>query len=497
MKTKSKFFLLGTSAFLGLSVVACTQPENINTHSWSNNYSFDETNHWRNCMDCEAINFKSMHTFKDDKCIVCGYEKTNGGSGDDSGHTVPPTKDERWNLDFTKYGVEFRDALADLMYAKVTKTTTKDACLKIGKDAAQNGEGKFTPFYHGSDYAVSYSISSNREHTWPDSRGGGSKRGGDNVEKDPFMLRPTITSDNSNRENYFYGLNGKSNSEWDPATFGFEAGRGESARVIFYTATKYGKTNGLKLTNNPKDATSEKSMGTLKYLVEWNKTYPVTDMEIQINEYLSKQGYGRNPFVDHPEYVDYIWDKDGYVTSSPSGDSTSGGTSTGGGSTTGGGITTPTSYNLESSLANLDKNNFCIVNYNEKYTAMTSTNYVGKGDVIYTWYFNGADATVSNDLSTMKSSGATKFSFNLQTDGTYTIQAPDNKYLYSYVDGSHYSIGIAAENAVTNNGTIYWNISSLGKGFIFKGKDIDTYLQYNKSWCGKNTAPSNPLYLYK
>ena len=56
-------------------------------------------------------------------------------------------------------------------------------------------------------------------------------------------------------------------------------------------------------------------MGTLKTLLEWNKNYAPTNIEIQVNNYLSKNGYGRNPFVDHPEYANRIWNKSGIVTS--------------------------------------------------------------------------------------------------------------------------------------------------------------------------------------
>ena len=52
-------------------------------------------------------------------------------------------------------------------------------------------------------------------------------------------------------------------------------------------------------------------MGTLKELLEWNAKYPVTAMEKQINNYLASKGYGRNPFVDHPEYANQIWNANG------------------------------------------------------------------------------------------------------------------------------------------------------------------------------------------
>ena len=60
---------------------------------------------------------------------------------------------------------------------------------------------------------------------------------------------------------------------------------------------------GLSLSNNPNDSTNLKTMGTLSTLLAWNTTYAPTPIEIQINNYLSSNGYGRNPFVDHPEYA--------------------------------------------------------------------------------------------------------------------------------------------------------------------------------------------------
>lgn len=124
------------------------------------------------------------------------------------------------------------------------------------------------------------------------------------------MVRPSLTSENSSRGNNFYGTGSR---EWDPASCGYEGARGEAARIILYTATAY--MGQLELSNNPNDSTSNHTMGTLKSLLEWNATYPVSDMEKQINNYLCKSGYGRNPFVDHPEYANYIWDNAGIRTS--------------------------------------------------------------------------------------------------------------------------------------------------------------------------------------
>jgi len=215
--------------------------------------------------------------------------------------------DNKWKLDFSKYGESFRSDLAKIMKGYKTSTATYSECLSIGARAAaypNKNSSTFVPFYHSTSTTTSIN-SCNREHTWPESRGGGS------IETDPFMVRPTITKDNSSRGNNFYG-NEKSN-EWDPASCGFEAARGESARVILYCAALY-KDKGLSLSNNPGDSKTLKTMGTLKTLLKWNSQYPVTYIEKQVNEYLYAQGFGRNPFVDHPEYASFIWDNSGVRT---------------------------------------------------------------------------------------------------------------------------------------------------------------------------------------
>ena len=432
-------------------------------------------------------------------CSTCGRTKTevvpkgtNGGGG--GGPTLPqPEYDSRWNLNFTEYGYTFRDTLANLIKNKVTNTTTYnskgkgDDCFSIGKAAAANGSGKYTPFYHGSDYAVSLSAGANREHTWPNSRGGGEKAGGSNVEDDPFMVRPTITADNSDRDNFFYGLAGKSGKEWDPASCGFEAARGESARVIFYVATKFGKSNDLTLSNNPGDATSKKTMGTLKYLIQWNKQYPVTAMEKQINNYLDEHGFGRNPFVDHPEYADYIWNANGVVTSAPTSITIGGG----------GATYQEGSYTLKDALQDIDNAYIVSTADGTNYRAATATI---KSDKL-PWYLNVVNATVSSDKATCKITGdaGEEFKFSKQSDGSYTIQSSENKYIYNYIDGEHHSIGLCDTTSAPKSGTVYWDITKSDKGFIIKSKTFEVYLTISdqESLCGSSKAPTNPIYLYK
>ena len=442
-----------------------------------------------------------IYLFEKGKVLV----ETGGGGGGQGGGGGTIAEDSRWNLNFNEYGYTFRDTLATLMRAKVKTTTTYSACLSIGQSAAAK-DGGYVPFYHNDVHGKDESA--NREHTWPNSRGGGKNAGGDEIEKDPYMVRPTLTKDNSDRGNSFYGLGG---NEWDPASCGFEGARGESARVIFYVATKFGKTHGLTLSNNPGDSSSKKTMGTLKTLIQWNRDYPVTDMEKQINDKLEKAGFGRNPFVDHPEYAEFIWTTSGVQTSVPSnidiGGSSNGGGNNGGnnGGGNGGGTTQQNKFNIVTSLSDL--NNAYIVTSQDQtsYYAMT-TEAVGDDKP---FYFNGAYSTLSSDKKecTIVGEKAEGFKFEKQSDGSYTIQAKDGSYLLGYIeskDGKTYN-SIRFTDSKTNvkplstitSGTVGWDITAKSDGFLVKAHGIDVYLEYYSGrFCGYKSAPTPPVYFY-
>ena len=165
-----------------------------------------------------------------------------------------------------------------------------------------------------SFYSGISTTSWNREHVWPNSRGGGSKgsASGEHPDQDIFMPRPTISSENSDRGNSCY-VEGMAHSQngWDPVTaFGdnigvYESIRGESARIVFYCMTL---NPNLVLVDNADTSNSTKTkMGKLSDLLKWNIENPVNEREINRNsggQYL--QG-NRNAFVDHPEYACKIW----------------------------------------------------------------------------------------------------------------------------------------------------------------------------------------------
>lgn len=155
-------------------------------------------------------------------------------------------------------------------------------------------DGKLYAFYRGT---LASSGSMNREHVWPNSRGG------NYVERDPHMVRPTLTSDNSGRGKAFYNESGN----YDPGEFGAYQYRGICARIIFYCAVK-AQENGLNLVDKNTDSTSNKSMGKLSTLLKWNLEYDIDATEIQRNDVLyTKFKHNRNPFIDDRNYACKIW----------------------------------------------------------------------------------------------------------------------------------------------------------------------------------------------
>ena len=151
-------------------------------------------------------------------------------------------------------------------------------------------------------------------------------------------------SANSSRGNKNYGVADKNNANYQNRTtnqgrdgysfdpVNFEPGdndKGRVARAIFYMAMMYKNDEvdevngitmkGLRIVENPvtyvQGENGAFAIGNLSTLLEWNKKYPVDYLEMQHNISVYKdvsdidgvaQG-NRNPFVDFPHLVDYVF----------------------------------------------------------------------------------------------------------------------------------------------------------------------------------------------
>lgn len=157
----------------------------------------------------------------------------------------------------------------------------------------------------------------NREHVWAKSHGGFS--GIRPMDSDALNLRPADAMANMSRSNLDFDtvqpngiLDPNSIYSWynDLAYEPGPATKGQVARILFYMDTRYEGTDGemdlqlvRKVNNYP-----EAKFGNLTTLLKWNKEYPPSAIERQRNDRIFRMQQNRNPFVDHPEFADMIYE---------------------------------------------------------------------------------------------------------------------------------------------------------------------------------------------
>ncbi len=155
----------------------------------------------------------------------------------------------------------------------------------------------------------------NREHIYPQSRGGfsdGTSSTADGINiwlptsandlltghGDAHHIRAEDGSENSFRSNKNYG------TEYDGPTGSQGSWHGDVARAIFYMAVRY---NGLNVINgNPSDTPSG-NIGDLATLLAWHQQDPPDDFEMNRNNYIYTWQVNRNPFIDKPDLASYIF----------------------------------------------------------------------------------------------------------------------------------------------------------------------------------------------
>lgn len=183
----------------------------------------------------------------------------------------------------------------------------------------------------------------NREHQMPQS----SFNSNYPMYSDLFFVIPTDARINQLRSNYPYGISTTTPSYvYYTFTNGSKIGRnatpgsaytgrvyephnqfkGDIARSLLYFAVRYeGKLNSFNFYNgtspandtSPLDGTEEKAFEDwyINLLLQWHNQDPVSPREIARNNSVYNVQQNRNPFIDHPEWVNMIW---GQTTSSVS-----------------------------------------------------------------------------------------------------------------------------------------------------------------------------------
>ena len=183
----------------------------------------------------------------------------------------------------------------------------------------------FTP---GSSECGSYNSEGdcyNREHTFCDSWLGEASP----QRSDAHHLIPTDGYVNNRRSSYPHGKvgsatwtssNGSKLGSSDAST-GYSGTvfepidqfKGDFARMYFYVATRYeSKIAGWVSNGSASELLAGNSYPAYKewfykLMVQWNALDPVSQKEIDRNNAVYAVQKNRNPFIDYPELVDYIW----------------------------------------------------------------------------------------------------------------------------------------------------------------------------------------------
>ncbi len=164
----------------------------------------------------------------------------------------------------------------------------------------------------------------NKEHSWPKSWFGGKVYP---MYSDLFHIVPTDGYVNGMRSNYPFGevgnvmwesLNGsKKGDNTYPGYSGIvfepiDEYKGDFARGYFYMSTRYfNEDNGWPGSGAVDGA--ELKTWTINMLLEWHYADPLSQKEIDRCNAIYNLQNNRNPFIDHPLYVSYIWDPENAI----------------------------------------------------------------------------------------------------------------------------------------------------------------------------------------
>lgn len=82
--------------------------------------------------------------------------------------------------------------------------------------------------------------------------------------------------------------------------------------MMFYMVVRYEAPElDLELTDSLFNKSSKAPLhSSLSVLLEWHQCDPVDSLEIERNDIIYSFQNNRNPFIDHPEWVELIWESE-------------------------------------------------------------------------------------------------------------------------------------------------------------------------------------------
>lgn len=223
-----------------------------------------------------------------------------------------------------KSGIGLHSAIQNIVADPVkVRAQTYNDVIDILKEADQNPENSnqvWLVYLEKGRPKLDFQLSSdnfntwNREHTWPRSRGGFNSIEADetidgkniywvtnadstrHANSDAHGIRAVDGPENSSRGNQFYG-------EYNGPAGTLGSFKGDVARGIFFLDVRY---NGLEVVNGFPDGQVGK-FGDLATLLEWHRNDPPDDFEKNRNNVVYSWQNNRNPFIDMPDLVEYLW----------------------------------------------------------------------------------------------------------------------------------------------------------------------------------------------
>ncbi len=228
-----------------------------------------------------------------------------------------------------KTGESLKNALHDIIddHDELSYDTAYDALEVLDADPAnsENVIGIYSRFrmdadeqYHDGDGWV-------REHVWPQSFGNFGRTAG--AGTDLHHLRAADESTNNHRRNRSFASGGDEYIDrrgshrgatqskkgrgvwtWEPP----DTVKGDVARMVLYMTTRYEGDAGeldLELVEEiQRQSDNEPRLGVLSAILSWHVSDPVDDSERIRNDLIFEEYQkNRNPFIDHPEFVELIW----------------------------------------------------------------------------------------------------------------------------------------------------------------------------------------------